>query len=145
MIRAAGESKSFQVRVLGLFSKPYLALSVKTALSLTDGKNVFHPSPNFSNIIGHNNIYDTQFLEYQIANLIQLLDFSEQEMLRQAARFQRTIDKLQRELADRKNKEQLLQTSSDPFTDILNFAEDAIVTLEENQGIQRFNQGQEKI
>ncbi|MEG4396179.1 histidine kinase [Microcoleus sp. BROC3] len=123
----------------------YLALSVKTALSLTDGKNVFHPSHNFSNIIGHKNIYDTQFLEYQIANLIQMLDFSEQEMLRQAARFQRTIDKLQREIADRKNKEQPLQKSRDPFTDIHNFAEDAIVSFEENQGIQRFNQGQEKI
>jgi hypothetical protein len=49
---------------------------------------------------GKHNNYETYILESQVTNLIQLLDFfSEQEMLRQAAtHFQRTIDKLQREL-----------------------------------------------
>ncbi|MEG3899977.1 MULTISPECIES: histidine kinase [unclassified Microcoleus] len=122
-----------------------LALSVKTVLSLSDEKLVFNSSKNAVDFVKNNNFYDTQFLEYQVANLIQLLDFSEQEMFRQAARFQRTIDKLQREIADRKNKEQALQTSQDKFTGLLNIAEDAIVRVAENQGIQRFNQGEEQI
>ena len=45
MIRAAGESKSFQVRVLGLFSKPYvnavaIAPDGKTAISASGDKTV---------------------------------------------------------------------------------------------------------
>ncbi|MDP8935922.1 MAG: histidine kinase [Cyanobacteriota bacterium] len=123
----------------------YLALSVKTALSVPDEKSVFDSSENAKNFVINNHVSETQLLEYQVANLIQLLDFSEQEMLRQAARFQRTIDKLQGEIADRKNKEQALAASQDPFTGILNIPKDAIVRFEENQGIQRFNQGEEQI
>ncbi|MEG4799684.1 histidine kinase [Microcoleus sp. ARI1-B5] len=123
----------------------HLALSVKTALSMTDTKFVFHPSANPEKIAFHNNIYERQFLEYQVANLIQLLDFSEQEMVRQAAHFQRIIDKLQREIAQRKNKEQALQASQEPFTGILNIPEDAVVGVEENQGMHSFNQGEEQI
>ncbi len=123
----------------------YLALSVKTALSLSDEEVVFNSSMNAANFVKNNNIYETELLEYQVANLIQLLDFSEQEMLRQADRFQRIIDKLQRELADRKNKEQVLPASQEPFTGILNIAKDGIVRVEKNQGSQRFNQGEEQI
>ena len=123
----------------------HLALSVKTALSFSDEKVVFDCSEKSETIVNYPNIYETQLLENQIANLIQLLDFSEQEMLRQAARFQRTIDKLQREIADRKNKEQALQASQEPFTGILNIPEDAIVRVEENQGMHSFNQGEEQI
>ncbi|MEG4585172.1 histidine kinase [Microcoleus sp. MOSTC5] len=122
-----------------------LALSVKTALSVFDEKNIFESSNNANNIVTINNVTENQLLEYQVANLIQLLDFSEQEMLRQAARFQRTIDKLQREIADRKNKEQALKSSQDPFTGILNIPKDALDRVEENQGIQHFNQGEEQI
>lgn len=122
-----------------------LALSVKTALSVFDEKNVFESSKNANNIVTNNNVTENQLLEYQVANLIQLLDFSEQEMLRQAARFQRTIDKLQREIAERKNKEQALKASQDPFTGILNIPKDAVARVEENQGIQRFNQQEEQI
>lgn len=122
----------------------HLALSVKTSLSLSEEKIVFNSSDIAENIVKNNNIYETPILEYQVTNLIQLLDFSEQEMLRQAERFQRTIDKLQRELAARKNKEQALQEASqEPFANILDIAEEAIVRVEENQGIQRFNQGEE--
>jgi hypothetical protein len=121
----------------------YLALSVKTSLSLYDEKVVFNSSCNTEDIVKDNNTYETEILEHQVTNLIQLLDFSEQEMLRQAANFQRTIDKLQRELAGRKKKEQILQPSQEPLTGILNIAEDAIVRVEENQGIQCFNRGEE--
>ncbi len=121
----------------------YLALSVKTSLSLYDEKVVFNSSCNTEDIVKDKNAYETEILEHQVTNLIQLLDFSEQEMLRQAANFQRTIDKLQRELAGRKKKEQILQSSEEPFTGILNIAEDAIVRVEENQVIQCFNQGEE--
>jgi PAS domain-containing protein len=93
----------------------------------------------------NNNVSENQLLEFQVGNLIQLLEFSEQEMLRQAARFQRTIDKLQREIADRKNKEEALKASQEPFTGIVNIPQDGIVPVEKNQGIQRFNQGEEQI
>ncbi|MEG4206095.1 histidine kinase [Microcoleus sp. Pol7_A1] len=122
-----------------------LALSVKTALSVFDEKNIFEFSMNANDVVTNNNVTENQLLEYQVANLIQLLDFSEQEMLRQAARFQRTIDKLQREIADRKNKEQALKASQEPFTGILNIPKDSVARVEENQGIQRFNQGEEQI
>ncbi|MBW3586584.1 MAG: histidine kinase [Cyanobacteria bacterium 0813] len=122
-----------------------LALSVKSALSVSEEKSVFEPSENASSIFTNNNVTENQLLEYQVANLIQLLDFSEQEMLRQAARFQRTIDKLQREIADRKNQEEALTASQEPFTGILNIPKDAIGRVEENQGIQRFNQGEDQI
>ncbi|MEG3843069.1 histidine kinase [Microcoleus sp. herbarium14] len=123
----------------------YLALSVKTSLSLAEEKVVFNSSFDAENIAIDNNICETQILEYQVTNLIQLLDLSEQEMLRQADRFQRKIDKLQRELAARKNKEQALQPSQETFTGILNIAEDAMVRVEENQGVQHLNQGEEQI
>ncbi len=123
----------------------HLALSVKTALLLGDEKIVFDPSNNAEKSAINHNFYETQFLEYQIANLIQLLDFSEQEMLRQAARFQQTIDKLQREIADRKNKEQVGPASQESFTGIINIPNDGIVRVEENQEIQGFNQGEEPI
>jgi hypothetical protein len=82
-----------------------LAVSVKKSLSFYDKKMIFKTSKNAKNIIINNNVSENQLLEFQVGNLIQLLEFSEQEMLRQAARFQRTIDKLQREIAERKNKE----------------------------------------
>ena len=123
-----------------------LALSVKTALSVFDEKkNIFEFSETANNFLTNNNISETQLLEDQVATLIQLLDFSEQEMLRQAARFQGTIDKLQGEIAELKNQEQAFKASQDPFTGILNIPKDAIVRVEENQGIQRFNQGEEQI
>jgi hypothetical protein len=122
-----------------------LALSVKNSLSSYDEKSVFEPSVNAKNIVINNNVSENQLLEFQVGNLIQLLEFSEQEMLRQAARFQRTIDKLQREIADRKNKEEALKASQEPFTGIVNIPQDDIVPLEKNQGSQRFNQGEEQI
>ncbi|MEG4227423.1 histidine kinase [Microcoleus sp. N9_B2] len=123
----------------------YLALSVKTALSIPDEQSVFEYSENSKSFVNNNNFAETQLLEHQVANLIQLLDFSEQEMLRQATRFQQTIDNLQRELAEHKNKEQALKVSQNSFTGILNIPKDAIVRVEENEGIQRFNQGEEQI
>ncbi len=123
----------------------YLALSVKTALSLPDEQSVFEYSENPTTFVTNNNFAETQLLEYQVATLIQLLDFSEQEMLRQAAGFQQTIDNLQSELAEQKNKEQALKVSQNSFTGILNIPNDAIVRVEENEGIQRFNQGEEQI
>ena len=122
-----------------------LAPSVKNSLSVYDEKSVFEPSANTNNIVINNNVTETQILDFQVANLIQLLEFSEQEMLRQAARFQRTIDKLQREIADRKNKEEALKASQEPFTGIVNIPQDIIVPIEKNQGGQRFNQGEEQI
>jgi len=122
-----------------------LAVSVKNCLSVYEEKSVFEPAKTANNSVINNNVSENQLLEFQVGNLIQLLEFSEQEMLRQAARFQRTIDKLQREIADRKNKEEALKASQDPFTGIVNIPQDAIVTFEENQGIQRFNQGEEQI
>ncbi len=122
-----------------------LALSVKNSLSVYEEESVFESSKTAKNIVINNNVNENQFLEFQVGNLIQLLEFSEQEMLRQAARFQRTIDKLQREIADRKNKEEALKASQEPFTGIVNIPQDAIVPFEENQGIQRFNQGEEQI
>lgn len=113
----------------------YLALSVKTSLSFSEEKIVFNFSENNKNIVKTNNIYETQILEHQVTNLIELLNFSEQEMLRQAANFQRTIDKLQRELAGRKRKQQILQPSQEPFTGILNIGEDEMLRVEENPGI----------
>ena len=110
----------------------YLALSVKTSLSLSEDKVVFNYSGNPKNIFVNSNTYETYILENQVTKLIQLLDFSEQEMLRQATHFQRTIDKLQSELAGRKRKEEVLQASQEPFIDILNIPEDAIVRVEEN-------------
>ncbi|MFS8119613.1 MAG: histidine kinase [Microcoleus sp.] len=113
----------------------YLALSVKTSLSFSEEKIVFNFSANNENIVKNNNTYETEILEHQVTNLIELLDFSEQEMLRQAANFQRTIDKLQRELAGRKKKQQILQPSQEPFTGILNIGEDEMLRVEENPGI----------
>lgn len=113
----------------------YLALSVKTSLSFSEEEIVFNFSEKNENIVNNNNIYETQILEHQVSNLIELLDFSEQEMLRQAANFQRTIDKLQRELAGRKKKQQILQPSQEPFTGILNIGEDEMIRVEENPGI----------
>lgn len=113
----------------------YLALSVKTSLSFSEEEIVFNFSENNENIVRNNNVYETQILENQVTNLIELLDFSEQEMLRQAANFQRTIDKLQRELAGRKKKQQILQPSQEPFTGILNIGEDEMIRVEENPGI----------
>ncbi|MCW6048568.1 histidine kinase [Microcoleus sp. A2-C5] len=123
----------------------HLALSVKTALSLFDEKDIFTCSKTSENIVQSHNVYENQLLEHQVANLIQLLDFSEQEMLKQAARFQQIIDKLQREIADRKNKEQALPQSQEPSTGILNIPEDTIAHVEKNQGIHHFNQGEEQI
>jgi len=123
----------------------HLALSVKTSLSISDEKDIFTCLKTSENIVQSHNIYENQLLEHQVANLIQLLDFSEQEMLRQAARFQEIIDKLQREIADRKNKEQAFQQSQEPSTGILNIPEDTIARVEKNQGIQHFNQGEEQI
>jgi PAS domain-containing protein len=122
-----------------------LALSVKNSLSAYDEKSVFEPTETAKNIVINNNVSENQLLEFQVGNLIQLLEFSEQEMLRQAARFQRTIDKLQREIADRKNKEEALKASQEPFTGIVNIPQDNIVPLDKNQGIQPFNQGEEQI
>lgn len=122
-----------------------LALSVKTALSMPDEQSVFEYSENSKSLVNNNNFAETQLLEHQVANLIQLLDFSEQEMLRQATHFQQTIDNLQRELAEYKNKEQALKASQDKFTGILNIPNNAIIRLEKNQGIQHFNQGEEQI
>ncbi|MEG4486822.1 histidine kinase [Microcoleus sp. D2_18a_B4] len=122
-----------------------LALSVKTALSMPDKQSVFEYSENPTSFVTNNNIYETKLLESQVANLMQLLEFSEQEMLRQATRFQQTIDNLQRELAEHKNKEQALKVTQNSFTGILNIPKDAIARVEENQGIQRFNQGEELI
>jgi hypothetical protein len=122
-----------------------LALSVKNSLSDYDEKSVFKPTETAKNIVINNNVSENQLLEFQVGNLIQLLEFSEQEMLRQAARFQRTIDKLQREIADRKNKEEALKASQEPFTGIVNIPQDNIVPLDKNQGIQPFNQGEEQI
>ena len=122
-----------------------LALSVKTALSMPDEQSVFEYSENPTVFVTNDNIYESQLLEDQVANLIQLLDFSEQERLRQAARFQQTIDNLQRELTEYKNKEKALKVSQNSFTGILNIPKDAIARVEENQGIQRFNQGEEQI
>ncbi|MEG4440916.1 histidine kinase [Microcoleus sp. AT9_B5] len=122
-----------------------LALSVKTALSVPDKQSVFEYSENPTKFVTNNNIYETQLLEYQVANLMQLLDFSEQEMFRQATRFQQTIDNLQRELAEHKNKEEALKVSQNSFTGILNIPKNSIVRVEENQGIQPFNQGEEQI
>jgi len=113
----------------------YLALSVKTSLSFSEEEIVFNFSENNENIVKNNNICETQILEHQVSNLIELLDFSEQEMLRQAANFQRIIDKLQRELAGRKKKQQILQPSQEPFTGILNIGEDEMIRVEENPGI----------
>ncbi len=113
----------------------YLALSVKTSLSFSEEEIVFNFSEKNENIVNNNNIYETQILEHQVSNLIELLDFSEQEMLRQAANFQRIIDKLQRELAGRKKKQQILQPSQEPFTGILNIGEDEMIRVEENPGI----------
>ena len=113
----------------------YLALSVKTSLSFAEEKIVFDLSENDEKIVRNNNTYETQILEHQVTNLIELLDFSGQEMLRQAANFQRTIDKLQHELAGRKKKQQILQPSQEPFTCLLNIGEDGMVRVEENPGI----------
>ncbi|MEG3848328.1 histidine kinase [Microcoleus sp. herbarium19] len=123
----------------------YLALSVKTSLSISAEKIVFNPSKTSEKIVANNNSYETHILENQVTNLIQLLDFSEQEMLRQAAQFQRTIEKLQRELAGRKKNEQVLQATPEPPAGSFNIAENAMVSIEENQGIARFNQGEEMI
>lgn len=123
----------------------HFALSVKTALSLSEEKDVFNTSKTSPNIVQCHHACENQLLEHQVASLIQLLDFSEQEMLRQAARFQRIIDKLQRELADRKNKEQALQASRESFNGIINTPEDPIVRVEENPGMHSFNQGEEQI
>ncbi|MBD1810198.1 histidine kinase [Microcoleus vaginatus DQ-U2] len=122
-----------------------LALSVKTALSIPDKQSVFDYSENSKNCVTNNDFAETQLLEDQVANLIQMLDFSEQEMLRQASRFQQTIDNLQRELVEYKNKEQALKASHNSFTGILNIPKEAIASLEENQGSQHFNQGEEQI
>ncbi|MEG4169173.1 MULTISPECIES: histidine kinase [unclassified Microcoleus] len=122
-----------------------LALSVKTALSMPDKQSVFDYSQISNNFVTNNNIYETQLLEYQVANLMQLLDFSEQEMLRQATRFQQTIDNLQHELAEYKNKGQAVKANQDQLTGILNIPNDSIVMVEESQVIQRFNQGEEHI
>jgi hypothetical protein len=112
-----------------------LAVSVKKSLSDYDEKNVFDNSKNANFSVINNNVIESQLLDFQVANLIQLLEFSEQKMLRQAARFQRTIDKLQREIANRKKKEEAFKASQEPFTGIVNIPQDNIVPFEENQGI----------
>ncbi|MEP6516894.1 histidine kinase [Microcoleus vaginatus] len=122
-----------------------LALSVKTALSIPDENSVFEYSENPKNFVTNNNNCETQLLEYQVATLMQLLDFAVQEMLRQAARFQQIIDNLQQELAEHKNKEQVLKVSQNSFTGILTIPNDTILQVEENPVIQRFNQGEEQI
>ncbi|MEG4275351.1 MULTISPECIES: histidine kinase [unclassified Microcoleus] len=122
-----------------------LALSVKTALSMPEKKSLVNSSETSKFFVTNNHLAETQLLEYQVANLIQLLDFSEQEMLRQAARFQEKIDNLQRELAEYKNKEEAFKVSQILFTGILNLPKDAIVRVDKNKGIQRFNQGEEQI
>ncbi len=123
----------------------HLALSVKTSLSISGEKVVFNSSNTSEIMVANNNIYETHLLENQVANLMQLLDFSEQEMLRQAAQFQRRIERLQRELAGRKKNEQVLQASLEPPAGSLNIAENGMISIDKNQEIHRFNQGEELI
>lgn len=79
-----------------------LALAVKTALLPFDGEVVFDNLKKGEIFIPANNIVDAPILQAsQLIALTQLLDISQQEMLRHAARLQLIIGKLKRKVEER--------------------------------------------
>lgn len=80
-----------------------LALAIKTSLLPFDGEVSFNSSKKSSLLLPANNIVDAQVLQAsQAITLTQLLDISQQEMLRHAASLQLIIGKLKRKVEERR-------------------------------------------
>jgi hypothetical protein len=79
-----------------------LALAIKTSLLPFDGEVIFNDSNKNNLLFPANNIIDAEILQAsQAITLTQLLDISQQEMLRQAIRLQLIIGKLKRKVEER--------------------------------------------
>jgi PAS domain S-box-containing protein len=122
-----------------------IALSVKTAVLPFDGGVVFGSGEISEKTATDSSIVDLKILQSQIATLNQLLDLSEKSTLKQANRLERMIANLKQEIAERYQTEQALRESQAKFAGILNIAEDAIISVDENHYVQMFNQGAERI
>jgi hypothetical protein len=86
-----------------------LALAIKTALLPFDGEVVFDYSKKGKIFTPSNNIIEPQILlASQLIALTQLLDISQQEMLRHAARLQLIIGQLKRKVEERQEPGQAL-------------------------------------
>lgn len=79
-----------------------LALAIKTSLLPFDGEVIFNDSNKSNLLFPANNIIDSEIMQAsQAITLTQLLDISQQEMLRQAIRLQLIIAKLKRKVEER--------------------------------------------
>lgn len=79
-----------------------LALAIKTSLLPFDGEVIFNDSNKSNLLFPASPIIDPEILQAsQAISLTQLLDISQQEMLRQATRLQLIISKLKRKVEER--------------------------------------------